>query len=126
MKKGILIQNKVHLKEHEYKTVKLLLENGYDIELIPPSAIKGLRMPDIMMIGVPWEIKSPEGNGKNTIKNTVQNASHQSENIIIDLRRTKIPQEQALKEIDRYFRLSKRLRRIIIITKDEIILDNHK
>lgn len=126
MKKGILIQNKVHLKEHEYNTVKLLLENGYDIELIPPSAIKGLRMPDIMMKGVPWEIKSPEGNGKNTIKNTVQNASHQSENIIIDLRRTKISQEQALKEIERYFRLSKRLRRIIIITKDEIILDNHK
>ncbi|MBQ8084490.1 MAG: hypothetical protein IJ232_00105 [Lachnospiraceae bacterium] len=59
-------------------------------------------------------------------KNTVQNASHQSENIIIDLRRTKISQEQALKEIERYFRLSKRLRRIIIITKDEIILDNHK
>jgi len=126
MKKGILIQNKVHLKEHEYNTVKLLLENGYDIELIPPSAIKGLRMPDIMMKGVPWEIKSPEGNGKNTIKNTVQNASHQSENIIIDLRRTKISQEQALKEIERYFRLSKRLRRITIITKDEIILDNHK
>ena len=126
MKKGILIQNKVHLKEHEYNTVKLVLENGYDIELIPPSAIKGLRMPDIMMKGVPWEIKSPEGNGKNTIKNTVQNASHQSENIIIDLRRTKISQEQALKEIERYFRLSKRLRRIIIITKDEIILDNHK
>ena len=91
MKKGILIQNKVHLKEHEYKTVKLLLENGYDIELIPPSVIKGLRMPDIMMKGVAWEIKSPEGNGKNTIKNTAQNASHQSENIIIDLRRTKIP-----------------------------------
>ncbi len=126
MKKGILIQNKVHLKEHEYNTVKLLLENGYDIELIPPSTIKGLRMPDIMMKGVPWEIKSPEGNGKNTIKNTVQNASHQSENIIIDLRRTKISQEQALKEFERYFRLSKRLRRIIIITKDEIILDNHK
>ena len=44
-------------------------------------------MPDIVMQGVAWEMKSPEGSGKYTIKKAVQNASHQSQNIIIDLRR---------------------------------------
>ena len=124
--KGNLTQNGVHLKAHEYETVKILLENGFDVELIPVSEIKGLRMPDIMMQGIPWEMKSPQGDGKKTIKNTVQNASHQSESIIIDLRRCKIPENKALKEIDRYFKLSRRLKRLKIITKDEKVLDFRK
>ncbi len=55
MEKGILKANGVHLANHEYNTVKLLTENGYDVELIPTSVIKGLRMPDIMINNVPWE-----------------------------------------------------------------------
>lgn len=80
METGILKTNGVHLEEHEYATVKLLIENGFDVELVPPSRIKGLRMPDIMIQGVPWEMKSPQGDGKRTIMNTIQNAAHQSGN----------------------------------------------
>ena len=125
-RKGILKQNGVHLKEHEYDTVKLLLEAGFDVELIPASTIKGLRMPDIMLQGVPWEMKSPEGNSKNTIKNTFQNASHQSPNIIVDLRRTKLPEEKTIKDLASRFKLSKRIRRLRIITKEGKILDFFK
>lgn len=49
MGKGNLKQNGVHLQDHEYATVKLLLENGFDIELIPPSQIKNLKMPDMIL-----------------------------------------------------------------------------
>ena len=126
MKKGTLTQNGVHLKEHEYKTVKLLLENGYDIELIPTSKIPKLRMPDIMMLGKPWEMKSPQGDGKRTIMNTMQDAAHQSTNIIVDLRRCKIKEEQAIRELQYHFKLSKRIRHMKIVTKDEKILDFDK
>lgn len=126
MKIGKLIQNGVHLKTHEYATVKLFLELGYDVELIPPSIIKGLRMPDIIMQGISWEMKSPEGKGKNTIKNTVQNASHQSENIIVDLQRIPLLQKQSIKELEHYFNLSRRLKRMKIVTKDKKVLDFNK
>ena len=111
---GSLKQNGVHLKEHEYLTVKLLLEQGYDIELIPPTKIPHLQMPDIMMQGIPWEMKSPQGNGKRTIMNTIQNAAHQSCNVIIDLRRLKISDDIAVKEFKHHFDLSKRIRRMKI------------
>lgn len=124
--KGTLTQNNVHLNAHEYQTVKLLLNNGFDVELIPPSKIKGLRMPDIMMQGVAWEMKSPEGNGKNTLKNAIQNASHQSDSIIIDLRRTSILDRIAVKELKKRFKLSRRLKRMIVICKDEKLLDFKK
>ena len=126
MEIGTLKTNGVHLADHEYDTVKLLTEKGYDIELIPPSAIKGLRMPDIMINSVPWEIKSPTGNGKHTIKHNLQNATHQSNNVIIDLRRCKLPEDQALSEIQRRFDLSKRIRNMKVITADEKIIDLNK
>ena len=126
MKKGKLIQNKVHLEDHEYKTVKYFLERGIDVELIPPIQIKGMNTPDIQIDGVVWEIKSPTGDGKHTMKHTVSSAKRQSVNIIVDLRRCKMPDERAIKEISLHFNLSKRLRRLRIIKKTEDILDFSK
>ena len=126
MKEGILKTNGVHLEEHEYATVKLLLNTGLDVELVPTSQVKGMRTPDISINGILWEIKSPTGNGKNTLKHTLQNASHQSNNVIVDLRRCKLPQEQAIKDLEQRFNLSKRIRRMKIITNDEIIIDFKK
>ena len=126
MEKGKLKQNGVHLEEHEYNTVKYLLESGYDVELIPPSKIKHLQMPDIILQGVPWEMKSPVEAGKYTIKNIVQNASHQSVNIIIYLRRCKMMDDEGIRKIRHYFDLSKRIRRVKIITKTAEIIDFSK
>ena len=126
MEKGKLKQNGVHLKEHEYKTVKFFLERGIDVELIPTSSIKNLRMLDIMMQGVAWEMKSPEGKGKNTIRNTIQNGEHQSSSLIIGLRRIKVDEKVAIKELEMHFKLSKRIRRLRIITADEELLDYFK
>jgi hypothetical protein len=126
MAKGTLKTNSVHLQAHEYHTVKLLLEDGANIELVPTTQIKGLKMPDIMVDGLPWEIKAPEGNGKNTIQHNMKNAAHQSENVIIDLCRCKLDETTALKEIQHHFNLSKRIRRLKVITKSEEIIDFHK
>lgn len=125
-KKGQLIQNGVHLEKHEYQTVKLLINLGYDIELIPPAQIKGLQMPDIMLLGKPWEMKAPIGNGKNTIMHIMQCAGRQSCNVIIDLRRCKIETIEAIKKIEYYFKASKRIRNLIIIVNDEKIIDYTK
>ncbi len=123
MSKGILTQNGVHLNEHEYKTIKTLLNNGYDVELIPPSQVKGIHLPDIYMNSVAWEIKSPEGKGKNTILHNLQSAKKQSHNVIIDLRRCGLSESVAIKELKNLFDRSKSLRRMLVITKSEEILD---
>lgn len=119
-------QNGVHLQKHEYSTVKFFLKKGVDIELIPPSQTKGQKTADIIMQGKAWEIKSPVGSGKNTIRHIIQNAGHQSSNVIVDLRRCKLSRETALKELAYYFKISKRIRRLIIIVNDEEIIDYQK
>ena len=126
MSKGILTQNGVHLKKHEYNTVKVLLEQGLDIELIPPSHIKGYKTPDIMMGGIPWEMKSPEGGSRTTIKHNISDALKQSRNVIIDLQRCHLEEDYAIKELEKEFKLSKRIRKLKIVLKDRAILDYSK
>ena len=126
MSKGTLKQNGVHLQDHEYVTVKLLLDKGYDIELIPKSQIKKYRQPDIMMGGIAWEIKAPIGTGKKNIENIMQGAAEQSRSIIVDLFRSKMPEEEAIKGYEQHFKISKRVKRMKIIKKNRDILDFFK
>ncbi len=126
MGKGKLTQNRVHLQDHEYNTVSLFLELGHDIELIPKSQIPHYRQPDIMMDGLAWEIKAPIGTGKNNIENVMQGATEQSRNIIIDLIRSKMSEEEAIKGYQQFFMNSKRIKRMIIIKKNREILDFSK
>lgn len=124
--KGKFIQNGVHLAEHEWNTIELLLNLGYNIELVKPSDIKDMHQPDIIVDNVYWEIKSPKGGAKNTIRHNLKRAEKQSKNVIIDLRRCGFTDEQAIREIKRIFSISKRIKKIKIITKSENVLDFSK
>ena len=123
VKRGKIIPNGVVLKEHELSTVVLLTSLGFDVELIPKSNIEGVHTPDIRINGILWEIKSPKGEGKSLMKNTIQKACKQSSNVIVDLRRTKRHQEKCLNELQREFAHSKTLKRLKIITKNREIID---
>ena len=126
LKKGKIIPNGVVLKAHENATVVFLTELSFNVELIPPNNIKGVHTPDIKMNGREWEIKTPLGEGKYLISNTIQRAAKQSSNVIIDLRRTKRHQIKCLRELEREFNKSKSLKRLLVITKSGKILDYKK
>ena len=109
----------VSLEKHEYATVLLLTEMGYDVELVPGSNREGEHTPDIIIDNVKWEMKSPTGETRNTIKNIIQSALRQSVNVILDLRRIKRPMEKCLRDIDREFTHNKKIKRLLVITKSK-------
>lgn len=123
MQSGKLITNGVHLQTHEFHTVNVLIHNGFNVELIPPSQIPGVHLPDIMLNNLPREIKAPDGGSRNTIRHNLQNALRQSSNIIIDLFRCKLTDDKAIAEIKHQFLFVKAIKRIIIIKKNEEIID---
>ena len=125
-KKGKIIPNGVVLKEHENATVVFLTELGYDIELIPKINIKGVHTPDIKIDRIKWEMKSPKGEGKYLITNTIQKAVKQSKNIIIDLRRTKRHQSKCIHELQKEFTKSNSIKKLKVITKSNKIIDFNK
>ena len=122
-KKGKVIPNGVSLQAHEFKTVVYFTERGFDVELIPTSHTPRDKKPDIFMAGVNWEMKAPEGTGRMTIEHNLRKAMHQSENIIMDLRRYKKEKvNEAIKLLKKNFKLSRKIRRLCIITQDDELI----
>lgn len=113
----------VFVEQHELDVAKVLNKIGKDVEFILPSRVKFSRTPDIKMDGLLWEIKSPKGSSSRTIENNLRCALKQSKNIIIDLRRIKIEETRAISQINKQFKYSNLINRIIIIKQNKEILD---
>ncbi len=82
-----------------------------------------LKTADLKIDGKFWEIKSPIGDGKRTIQNNLRDASHQSANIIVDLRRCKMPTANAMARIRHEMSKSCSIRKLLIITRDNKVID---
>jgi hypothetical protein len=78
--------------------------------------------PDISIKAVKWEIKSPIGTSVNNIRKNMREAGLQSHNIVIDIRRSKLHQTRAIGYIKQYMLTSRKLKRVLVITKNKGIL----
>ena len=83
------------------------------------------KTPDIIIPNLgTWEIKSPQGNSKNTIENSFKQAKSQSTNVIIDFSRLKMRSDVAMRQIKSYAKKShKHIKQIKVLTKTGKIID---
>jgi hypothetical protein len=81
---------------------------------------------DIVVDGVDWEIKSPTGGGKRNIQHQLSRAIKQSPNIVFDARRSKIHITKIYRELDKQFKMTKTLKRLILITKTGEVVEFFK
>jgi len=77
----------------------------------------------IITSSLEWELKSPIGNSKNTIKNILAKARIQAKNIIIDSCRTEISDYKIEKELKKLIIIHKSIKRLILIKKDKKIIE---
>lgn len=122
IKKGKLISNGIVLATHEKDTIAVLINLGCDIELIKPSLTKYVKTGDFVMLGLVWEMKSPAGGSRSTMEHIFQKAARQAHNLIIDLRRTKIQDRNAINSLEKVFTTSRSVRNLWIIDKREKII----
>lgn len=107
-------------KIHE-ETAADILANHFEADVhFIETASQGT--PDVSIKGIKWEIKSPVGGSANNIQKNMREASAQSENVIIDLRRSKLHQTRALGYIKQFTDRSTKLKRVLVITKSKQIL----
>ncbi|MBQ6449459.1 hypothetical protein IJJ08_00955 [bacterium] len=117
-KRALTTCHRVKLRPHEQLTVDYLLERGFRLELIPISPIPGVKTPDLMIDGIPWEMKTFSRLHWRTIERSFRRALNQAPNIIYDLRNFNAQQQEAaIKMILKAYSLSKAARRLLIITK---------
>lgn len=94
---------------------------GNPIRFIPATGDG--RTPDILMGGEIWELKSPKGNGKETIIGMINSARGQAPRLVIDLARTPLSLEAALAQVDYCLARYRGLEAIYIITKDRHLVE---
>ena len=115
----IIIPKNTLVQRHELQVAQILVKTGDDVIFLQPN---WMPTPDILFQGVTWEIKSPLGSSRRTIENNLRLALRQSDNVILDLRRIKVPERKCMAEI--YNRASKLviLRRLLVIDKSRQII----
>lgn len=109
-------------KDHELSAALILAYHfKTDVIFLRPETKK---TPDIDINGTKWEIKSPKGDSKKTIENNLRTARKQSENIVIDLARSKMHNLRAVARAKFYIRTeAHNIKRLKIITKTQKIID---
>ena len=111
-------------RPHEILVAKILADYFCsDVVFLRRSISK---TPDLFILktNVCWEIKSPNGASKHTIQTNLRNASRQSENIILDLHRTKLTKDQAVSRAKEFTNNEhSKIKRLKIITKTGQVID---
>jgi hypothetical protein len=124
-KHRIIVPNDVKPKpeKHELEAAETISEYfGSDVEFIKRANGKTADI-KVVATGANWEIKSPTGKGKNNVQHNIQAAASQSPNIIFDSRRSKIHQTKLLAEVKYQFRLIKKAKKLLFISKDKKVID---
>lgn len=85
--------------EHEVLTALRLAEEGMDVLFRVDSSEEGVKNPDAEMNQQVWEFKAPTGEGKNTIDSQMKRAGKQAERLVLDLRRSKLDDREAIGDI---------------------------
>lgn len=116
---GKIVLNGVRPELHEMDTFLLFIDIGKTLELIVPSNTPHSRRPDFVMDGVEWEAKSPESGTRRALERVFYDASNQSRNIVIDLRRVKGDDTAAILVLEKCFWSTRKVRRMYIIMKSQ-------
>jgi len=108
-------------RQHEIEAAEILAQHfKTDIEFIPTA---DRTTPDFLIDDILWELKSPQGTGKNNIQRQLQYASHQSVNIIIHASRSKMHSARIRREVERQFNIVRSVKRLVFISKDGEIIE---
>ncbi len=107
----------------ELMTARYFAALGKDVSFIRPSSIPHQHSADILMDGLEWEIKCPEGKSKRTIENNIRKAMLQSHNIIFDLRHLKSNELQCITQLEQQFNRRNQIKKLYIIKKNGELLE---
>ncbi len=111
---------------YEVAVARILAEKfESDISFVARGTIK---TPDIQVVrtGQFWEIKNIRGSGKLTVEDNLRKATKQSDNVVISLLRSKMPQDQAISYIKWYLsHAHANIKQVILVTKGQKTIDFH-
>jgi hypothetical protein len=116
-----------HPNPPEYHEVAIawILARHYScsVEFLIPVDDYKRKTPDIVMLGLEWEIKSPTGKSKNTIERQLKRAAKQSGYMVFDGRRTPISDTDIKNGLLSELKKRTSIKKLIFITKSSVVVE---
>ncbi|MGT2685255.1 phage minor capsid protein [Streptococcus pneumoniae] len=79
--------------------------------------------PDYLVDGLKFDLKEISGSGKGVVDGNLRKAKQQSENVVFDVTRTKLSNDEILSQLEKVYELSRRGLGIAIIKDGEELID---
>lgn len=79
--------------------------------------------PDYLVDGLKFDLKEITGSGKSVVDGNLRKTKQQSENIVFDVTRTKLSNDEILSQLEKVYRLNRRGLGIAIIKDGEELID---
>ena len=103
---------------HEIE-VAWIVANHYQqaVEFLEPIDDYKRPTPDFVMNGMLWEVKSPSGKARRNVERQIKRAMKQSRNIIIDGRRTIMPDDVLISRLQHEAKAHGSIRKLLLFLK---------
>lgn len=114
---------------HEKKIAELIAnETGRKVEMVPRVTFpQGIQTPDYLINGSGYDLKTPLGNGKNTLYGMVKSKKKQANNFVICADKTELTVEELRRQIEDVFRSrNTAFVNTIVLIKDNKIVNIYK
>ena len=79
--------------------------------------------PDYLVDGLKFDLKEITGSGKGVVDGNLRKAKQQSENVVFDVTRTKLSNDEILSQLEKVYDLNRRGLGIAIIKDGEELID---
>ena len=81
---------------------------------------------DFEIAGISYELKTPITSSVRSIKNLIQDATKQSKNVVIDIRKSRITEQKMIPICTERLENLKKLKKIVLIVNKKIVLEFSK
>lgn len=110
----------------EVKAALFLIEQGLNVKFLKANRTAGSKTPDFLLNNLRYELKTPRKSGKYTMEHAIRAGLRQSNNLVFDLRRMRASEANAVKKLLKQFDLTKKWKRLLVISKDGKLLTYEK
>lgn len=97
---------------------------GVKVQMIPKvNKPKGIKAPDYLVNGVPFDHKAPIGSGKTVIDGNLRKAKAQAPNILLDMTESSLSDKEIKSQLESIYRSGRRGIDTVIIKRSEKLID---
>lgn len=116
---------KFEASQHEREIAEVLAEQLHERVILQPviNSPDGIKMPDYIIDGKQYDLKSIEGVGKNTFDNAVKGQKSQATNFVFDITKCPLPMDEILRKLEAILTNRNRgwIEKLILIDNGEIV-----